>query len=63
MWLTCIHNGVWAILYAIHPLTIGTFTGGSGSMETAAVNLLNSVLHAAVSQIIAMIKYGNDKHL
>ena len=35
---------------------IGTVTGRNGSMETAALHLVNVILHALVFQIIVMTK-------
>ena len=38
-------------------------TGGISSMETAAVNLLNAVLHTAVFYIISIPTQDKDNHL
>ena len=45
------------------PNKIGTVTGGSGSVETAAVHSVNAELHTAVFQITDTIIQGREKHL
>ena len=43
------------------PTKIGTIIGGSSSMETSAVRLLNAVLQSAVFQIIGIATHGKEK--
>ena len=41
----------------------GVVTGGSGSMEMAAVHLLHDIFHSKVFQIIGIATQGKGKHL
>ena len=45
------------------PTKMSMVTGGSGSMEMAAVSSLHDELHATVFQIIGIATQGKDKHL
>ena len=45
------------------PTKIGMVTGGSGSMEMAAVSSLHDILHSTVFQIIGIATQGKGKYL
>ena len=62
-WLTCIPNRIVGHNPCYTPSKIGTVTGVSGSVETAAVCLLNAVFHLAVFHIIGLPTQDNKKHI